>query len=124
MKRWEVAKGVAEGKFEIGTRFQVAYPDGDVGEAYIDATWTLRWEEGGHALRIVAYNEDEWTVIKEEVEEEEVRFSVKQSHLDYLEGRQAFLECLEHFGVKSWEWFDEAVKLYDNEYAGKTYIIE
>lgn len=43
MQRWEVIKGIQEGVFKNGDRFEVTYPDGDMYYAGIDSQGILIW---------------------------------------------------------------------------------
>jgi len=127
MKRWEIVKGIQEGLYPKGTRFKINYDDGDVGYAKIDQHGCLAWDmdEGVEHVHIASYNGDEWKVLHDNLKDrEEVRFSVRQSQLDLLQGRHSFLECLERVGVKGWEGFQHAVELYEDEYEGKEYFID
>lgn len=110
MKRWEVAKGFAEGKFPVGTRFTVKFEDGDTGEAFIDEYNALRWDVDGQngLVCIASLSNDEWTAHEKMV-------TIKQSRLDYLEERVEFLNCLEACGVDNWEGYGDAYQMLEED---------
>ncbi|MEL3959505.1 hypothetical protein NST17_20345 [Caldifermentibacillus hisashii] len=64
MQRWEVIKGIQEGVFKNGDRFEVTYPDGDMYYAGIDSQGILIWLHNETLVHISSYNEDDWKFIK------------------------------------------------------------
>lgn len=119
MKRWEIVKGIQEGLYPKGTRFKIEYPDGDVGFAKIDTLGCLAWDmpNGDGMVYIGSYSEDEWTVVHNDVKEQEEEKFVKitQTRLDYLEERAEFLNCLEAVGVDNWDGYGEAHQMLRDE---------
>lgn len=63
MKRWEVAKGLQEGLYPVGTKFKVFYPDETIG-VYVCKNGCLRWIETDELVHIASANEDMWQVEK------------------------------------------------------------
>lgn len=115
MKRWEVVKGMAEGLYKVGDQFRVEFPDGDEGEAHIDKHGCLVWTVVDQHVHIASFNEDDWMLLGVEKEDEDKFVSIKQSHLDYLEERIEFLNCLEACGVDNWEGYGDAYQMMEEE---------
>lgn len=49
------------------------------------------------------------------MKEKEEFISITKKEYEELCDEAAFLDCLRAVGVDSWEWFDEAVSMFNND---------
>lgn len=69
MKLWEVAKGIEEGVYKYGDRFEVFYPDGEFYYAQVGShgcLWWLKDEEELQMVFIASYNQDFWRLMSKD----------------------------------------------------------